>query len=47
MTLTLLPIIEWTTLLMLKSTTGDRPELKPVNVGAAAIDIGQRCTWLR
>src|SRR5258705_4363661 len=25
---------------MPKATTGDRPELKPVNVGAAAIDIG-------
>jgi transposase len=27
---------------MPKRTTGDRPELKPVNVGAAAIDIGSR-----
>jgi transposase len=27
---------------MPKSTTGDRPELKPVNVGAAAIDIGSK-----
>lgn len=27
---------------MPKTTTGDRPELKPVNVGAAAIDIGSR-----
>jgi hypothetical protein len=28
--------------LMPKRTTGDRPELKPVNVGAAAIDIGSK-----
>ena len=27
---------------MPKTTTGDRPELKPVNVGAAAIDIGSK-----
>jgi transposase len=27
---------------MPKRTTGDQPELKPVNVGAAAIDIGSR-----
>jgi transposase len=27
---------------MPKKTTGDRPELKPVNVGAAAIDIGSK-----
>ncbi|MGY4353480.1 hypothetical protein ACVWXM_009997 [Bradyrhizobium sp. GM7.3] len=27
---------------MPKMTTGDRPELKPVNVGAAAIDIGSK-----
>src|SRR4030081_1088601 len=27
---------------MPKATTGDRPELKPVNVGAAAIDIGSK-----
>ncbi|MGY3591932.1 hypothetical protein ACVIGB_008487 [Bradyrhizobium sp. USDA 4341] len=27
---------------MPKRTTGNRPELKPVNVGAAAIDIGSR-----
>ncbi|MER8375420.1 transposase [Mesorhizobium sp. M1406] len=27
---------------MPKMTTGDRPELKPVNVGAAGIDIGSR-----
>jgi hypothetical protein len=27
---------------MPKRTTGDRPELKPVNVGAAAIDIGSK-----
>ncbi|MGY3146526.1 urease beta subunit [Bradyrhizobium sp. USDA 3397] len=27
---------------MPKTKTGDRPELKPVNVGAAAIDIGSK-----
>jgi hypothetical protein len=27
---------------MPKRTTGDRPELKPFNVGAAAIDIGSK-----
>ena len=27
---------------MPKTTTGDRPELNPVNVGAAAIDIGSK-----
>src|SRR5277367_4103688 len=27
---------------MPKRTTGEHPELKPVNVGAAAIDIGSR-----
>ena len=27
---------------MPKRTTSDRPELKPVNVGAAAIDIGSK-----
>ena len=27
---------------MPKRTTGDRPELNPVNVGAAAIDIGSK-----
>jgi hypothetical protein len=27
---------------MPKRTTGDCPELKPVNVGAAAIDIGSK-----
>src|SRR3979409_554608 len=27
---------------MPRKTTGDRPELKPVNVGAAAIDIGSK-----
>jgi hypothetical protein len=27
---------------MPKMTTGDRPELKPVNVGAVGIDIGSR-----
>lgn len=38
---TLLLVIEWR-IAMPKRTTGDRPELKPVNVGAAAIDIGSR-----
>src|SRR6202040_3064124 len=38
---TLLLIIDWR-ITMPKTTTGDRPELKPVNVGAAAIDIGSR-----
>ena len=38
---TLLPIIDWR-IPMPKKTTGDRPELKPVNVGAAAIDIGSK-----
>ena len=38
---TLLLIIDWRTA-MPKRTTGNRPELKPVNVGAAAIDIGSR-----
>jgi transposase len=32
---------------MPKATTGDRPELKPVNVRAAAIDMDQKCTWQR
>jgi hypothetical protein len=32
---------------MSKTTTGDRLELKPVDFGAVAIDIGSRCTWLR
>ena len=27
---------------MPNATTGDRPELKPVNIGAAAIDIGSK-----
>jgi transposase len=27
---------------MPKRTTGDRPELNPVNVGAAAIEIGSK-----
>ena len=27
---------------MPKTTIGDRPELRPVNVGAAAIDIGSK-----
>jgi transposase len=34
-------IIDWR-IAMPKSTTGGRPELKPVNVGAAAIDIGSK-----
>jgi hypothetical protein len=38
---TLLLVIEWR-IAMPKRTTGDRPELKPVNVGAAAIDIGSK-----
>src|ERR1700676_5516631 len=38
---TLLLIIDWR-IAMPKRTTGDHPELKPVNVGAAAIDIGSR-----
>ncbi len=27
---------------MPKKTTGDRPELNPINVGAAAVDIGSK-----
>ena len=38
---TLLLVIEWR-IAMPKRTTGDRPELKQVNVGAAAIDIGSK-----
>jgi len=38
---TLLLIIDWR-IAMPKRTNGDRPELKPVNVGAAAIDIGSK-----
>jgi len=38
---TLLLIIDWR-IAMPKRTTGHRPELKPVNVGAAAIDIGSK-----
>ena len=38
---TLLLTIEWR-IAMPKTTTGDRPELKPVNFGAAAIDIGSK-----
>jgi transposase InsO family protein len=38
---TLLLIIDWR-IAMPKRTTGDRPELKPVNVRAAAIDIGSK-----
>jgi hypothetical protein len=34
-------IIDWR-IAMPKRTTGGRPELKPVNVGAAAIDIGSK-----
>ena len=40
-TQTLLLIIDWR-IAMPKTTTGHRPELKPVNVGAAAIDIGSK-----
>jgi transposase len=38
---TLLPIIDWR-IAMPKKTSGGRPELKAVNVGAAAIDIGSK-----
>src|ERR1700757_5485208 len=38
---TLLLIIDWR-IAMPKRTTGNRPELKPVNVGAAAIEIGSK-----
>src|SRR6202035_1536068 len=38
---TLLLIIDWR-IATPKRTAGDRPELKPINVGAAAIDIGSR-----
>jgi transposase len=38
---TLLLIIDWR-IAMPKKTTGGRPELKAVNVGAAAIDIGSK-----
>ena len=38
---TLLLVIEWR-IAMPKRTTGDRPELKTVSVGAAAIDIGSK-----
>ena len=38
---TLLLIIDWR-IAMPKRTTSHRPELKPVNVGAAAIDIGSK-----
>jgi urease beta subunit len=34
-------IIDWK-IAMPKKTTGKRPELKTVNVGAAAIDIGSK-----
>src|SRR6201987_3631009 len=37
-----LPLITDWRIAMPKRTTGDRPELKPVNVGAAAIDIGSK-----
>jgi transposase len=39
---TLLLIIEWRIAMLKKRTAGDRPGLKPVNVGAAAIDIGSK-----
>lgn len=32
---------------MPKTLAGGRPELKPVNVGAAAIDIGSKMHWQR
>src|ERR1700682_125683 len=38
---TLLLVIEWR-IAMPKRTTGDRPELRTVRVGAAAIDIGSK-----
>jgi transposase len=38
---TLLLVIEWR-IAMPKRTTGDRPELKTVSAGAAAIDIGSK-----
>jgi hypothetical protein len=38
---TLLLIIDWR-IAMPRRTTSDRPELKPVNVEAAAIDIGSK-----
>src|SRR6202007_2088136 len=40
---TLLLIIDWR-IAMPKRTTGDRPELKPINVGAAASTSDQGCT---
>nr|WP_229172327.1 hypothetical protein [Bradyrhizobium altum] len=39
---TLLPVIEWRIAMPKKRTAGGRPELKPVNVGAGAIDIGSK-----
>ncbi len=33
-------IIEWRTTMPKRRPAGDRSELKPVNIGAAAIDIG-------
>ena len=38
---TLLLIIDWR-IAMPKKTTSDRPELKTINVSAAAIDIGSK-----
>jgi len=38
---TLLLIVDWR-IAMPKRTTGHQPELKPVNLGAAAIDVGSR-----
>ncbi len=38
---TLLPTIRWR-ICYAQEDAGDRPELKPVNVGAAAIDIGSK-----
>ncbi|BBB96656.1 hypothetical protein BE61_20870 [Bradyrhizobium elkanii USDA 61] len=37
---TLLLIIEWRIAMLKKRTAGDRPEVRRVNVAAAAIDIG-------
>ncbi|WGR72935.1 MULTISPECIES: hypothetical protein [unclassified Bradyrhizobium] len=39
---TLLLIIEGRIAVLKKRTAGDCPELRPVNVGAAAIDIGSK-----
>ncbi|MCP1929338.1 hypothetical protein M2212_000187 [Bradyrhizobium elkanii] len=39
---TLLLIIEWRIAMLKKRTAGDRPEPRPVNVAAAAVDIGSK-----